>query len=542
MEDHMSDSKLLRGTFILTAGTFLSKFLGMIYIIPFFLIVGEQGGALFQYGYTPYAIFISMATMGVPLAVSKFVSKYNALGDYETGRQLFRTGLVVMFATGFIAFLLLFLTAPLLAPYIISENNAGNTIEDITAVIRMVSVALIIVPAMSIIRGFFQGHQSMGPTAVSQVVEQIVRIAFLLVSSYIVLNVLNGKLATAVGFATFGAFVGALGGMVVLGLYWRKRKNHLNELLQSSTTKTNMTKKEMMKELFSYAGPFVFVGLAIPLYQVVEQFTFNRALGTENAESVFAYVHYYGHKLVMIPVSLATGFALSLIPAVTKSFTAGNHVHLKNQINQTIQAVFLLILPAVIGLSVLAYPAFTVFFTVSEIGASLLRWYAPVALLFSLFTVTAAILQGINQQRYAVISLFLGFLFKVTMNSLFIQSFGAVGSIVTTAIGFTISVLFNLIMIGKHTDVDYNKILRRTMLIVIFTFLMAITVSGIQWGLSNWITFEDGRGASSVILFISIPFGAGIYFFLSWRSSLLSHILGHRISFLKKRNRNTIKS
>lgn len=88
----MSDSKFLRGTLIVTLGTFLVKFLGMIYVFPFHALVGTEGGTLYTYGYIPYTIFLSIATAGVPLAVSKFVSKYNALGDYKTSRRMFRLG------------------------------------------------------------------------------------------------------------------------------------------------------------------------------------------------------------------------------------------------------------------------------------------------------------------------------------------------------------------------------------------------------------------------------------------------------------------
>src|SRR5690625_519720 len=111
----MSSSKFLRGTMILTLATFLSKFLGMIYIFPFAAMVGQQGLALYQYGYQPYTILLSLATLGVPMAVSKFVSKYNALGDYRTGYRLFRSSLLMMTLTGLVAFLLLFLMAPTIA-------------------------------------------------------------------------------------------------------------------------------------------------------------------------------------------------------------------------------------------------------------------------------------------------------------------------------------------------------------------------------------------------------------------------------------------
>ena len=176
--------------------------------------------------------FLFISTAGFPLAVSKFVSKYNALGDYHTGRRILKSGLLVMSIMGFIGFILLYSIAPLLAPAVLGGDTNGNTVEDVVLVIRMVSVALLVVPIMSLLRGFFQGHQSMGPTAISQVVEQLVRITFLLSASYIVIKVLDGDIATAVAYSTFAAFIGGLGGLAVLIIYWIKRKPHLDNLIK----------------------------------------------------------------------------------------------------------------------------------------------------------------------------------------------------------------------------------------------------------------------------------------------------------------------
>lgn len=162
-------SKLLRGTFVLTLGTYISRILGMVYLIPFSIMVGATGGALFQYGYNQYTLFLNIATMGFPAAVSKFVSKYNSKGDYETSRKMLKAGMSVMLVTGMIAFFILYLSAPIFAEISLGgKDNNGLTIDHVVYVIRMVSLALLVVPIMSLVRGFFQGHQMMGPTAVSR--------------------------------------------------------------------------------------------------------------------------------------------------------------------------------------------------------------------------------------------------------------------------------------------------------------------------------------------------------------------------------------
>ena len=117
------------------------------------------------------------------------------------------------------------------------------------SVIRAVSFALIIVPFMSLIRGFFQGHQSMGPSAVSQVVEQIVRVAFLLIGALVVLKVFHGSVVTAVQVATFAAFVGAIGSLIVLLWYWYKRKPYLDELLRKDKGTIQISLKSLYKSL-----------------------------------------------------------------------------------------------------------------------------------------------------------------------------------------------------------------------------------------------------------------------------------------------------
>src|SRR6185312_5514934 len=121
VRDFMS-SKLIRGTFILTLGTILSKVLGLIYVIPFYAIIGgKEQAALYQFGYVPYSIFISIATAGVPLAVSKYIAKYNALEEYAVGRKLFRSGIYVMLGTGILSFLAMYSLAPWLADLVLRD-------------------------------------------------------------------------------------------------------------------------------------------------------------------------------------------------------------------------------------------------------------------------------------------------------------------------------------------------------------------------------------------------------------------------------------
>ncbi|KIL75703.1 polysaccharide biosynthesis protein [Bacillus badius] len=531
-------SKLIRGTFILTLGTFISKFLGLFYVIPFYSIVGKEATSLYQYGYVPYTIFISIATAGVPLAVSKFIAKYNALGEYAVGRRLFKSGLVIMSITGFLAFLTMYICAPWFASIMVVDKDQIYTVDEVAYVIRAVSFALIIVPFMSLMRGFFQGHQSMGPSAVSQVVEQIARIIFLLAGAYIVLNVFNGTVVHAIGVATFAAFVGAVFGLLVLFWYWKKRKHHLNELLEKDESSADVKLFDIYSEIVVYAIPFIFVGIAIPLYQLVDTVTFNRAMAeigqAKVADTVFGIVNFSTQKIVIIPVSLATAFAMTLVPLVTSSFVSGSSDKVKKQLDQTFQVLLYLTVPAVVGIMLLAEPFYTAFYEHSSLGTDILRVYAPVAILFALFTVTAAILQGINEQRFTVFSLLVGILLKLALNIPLIKLFQGEGAIYATAIGYGASIIINLLVIRYYADYSLRSIAGKIGQIAWYNIIMAAAVLLLYFVMHPLLN-ADSKIQSTLLIAICAIAGAAVYFFFSFRSGLADALFGTRLNGLKNK-------
>lgn len=532
-------SKLIKGTFLLTFATILSKVIGLLYVIPFKAIVGD-GVTLYSYAYIPYTIFISIATAGVPLAVSKYVSKYNALGEYAVGRKLFKSGIFVMSITGIVSFMVLYAIAPILAPQIIIDADQVTKVEDVITVIRAVSFALIIVPLMSIMRGFFQGHQSMGPSAVSTVIEQIVRVAFVLAGTFVVLKIMDGDIVTAISVATFAAFIGAIGGLIVLIVYWIKRKPHLDKMLEDDKGTEDVSLIEVYKEIIQYSIPFVFVGIANPLFQLIDQFTFNRAMSmiglAQHADKAFGILNFDTHKIVIIPVSLAIAFSLTLVPSITKAFVKNERDSLHKQLDQTFQIVLFLTLPAAIGISLLAEPVYTMFYGYQSEGVEVLAVYAPVAVLFSLYAVTAAIMQGINEQRYTILSLLVGLLVKLSVNIPLVKLFEAKGAVLATALGYLAAIIINLFVIHYFARYSYRFVFRRGVLIGLFTIAMSVVTVGV-YQLITLVLSPDLRIQSIMIIVICAIVGAGVYFYLSFRSRLVYFLFGARVDQVKKKLR-----
>ncbi len=534
-------ANLIRGTFILTLGTFISKFLGLFYVIPFYSIIGgEDAAALYSYGYVPYTIFISIATAGVPLAVSKYIAKYNAIEEYAVGRKLFKSGLVLMLLTGFAAFAVMFFFAPAFAKLSLNGKETTYTIEEVATVIRAVSFALIVVPFMSLTRGFFQGHQSMGPSAVSTVVEQLARIIFLLGGAYIVIHVLDGSVTEAISVATFAAFVGAVFGLIVLYWYFFKRKKYLDELLKNDKGQADVSLVSMYSEIVLYAIPFVFVGIAIPLYQLIDQVTFTRAMSqiglADKAVSAFGILNFSTQKLVIIPVSLATAFAMTLVPMVTSSFVKGEKSTVKKQLDQTFEILLFLTVPAAVGMTLLAEPLYTVFYEYSELGTSVLQVYAPVAILFALFSVTAAVLQGINEQRFTVLSLLSGILVKLSLNIPLIKLFETNGAVYATALGYTVSIVINLMVIRFFAGYSLRPLAKKIGLIAAFNAAMAVVVIIFYVGLS-FVFSPETAGSALAIVLICAGAGAFVYFAISLKSGMLDQVFGSRLNKIKQKLR-----
>ncbi|CAM3150159.1 polysaccharide biosynthesis protein [Filibacter tadaridae] len=525
-------SNLVKGTAILTIGLFLSKALGLLYLIPLYAIVGKESIGLYQYAYIPYNIALSIAISGAPLAISKFVSKYNALGDYATGRKLMKSGMVLMVVTGILSFLVLNLLAEPIAQLVRSNKEQIFTIDQIATVIRSVSYALLAVPLMSITRGFLQGYQKFEPTSVSQLVEQIVRILFVLSGAYIVVQFLNGSSVTAINFAVFAAFIGAIAGLVVLYGYWKRYKPEFDHLLANSPPASDVSVKDMYKELFGYLLPFILVGVINPLYQFVDMITFNQAMGSIGLATVsdtyLGMLNLLTHKFVMIPVMVATGFSMALIPVITSYYAKKDQNGITRSLDQTYQIMLFLTIPLVIGLIVLSDELYLFLYEMDAVGAAILASYAPVAILFGLYSVTAAILQGIDRHKWIVFTSLLGLFFKLALNIPLIKLFETNGAILATAIGYTIAIGINIVIITKTLHYRSKMVFRRIILIGIFNLIMFISVFITLKGLTA-ISVADGKIQALLYIFICAAVGGIIYGYLSLKTGLAQKLFGDRL-------------
>ncbi|MFE5431735.1 oligosaccharide flippase family protein [Peribacillus simplex] len=477
-------SQLLRSTALLSSASLISKVIGFIYIIPFTALVGTTGYALYKYAYGPYAIMISLSTMGIPLAVSKMVAKYDSADNEVLIKKIFKSGFFLMFASGVFFFLLLYLSAPLLANIVIDENNGlGNKQEDVIFVIKMVSFALLIIPIMSFFRGFLQGFNIMGPSASSTVMEQIVRILFILIGTFISINLFDSSITNAVGIATFGAFMGGLAGLLILIVYLYKNKKVYFETLYHPTKFNSLSTKSIYKDIIANSIPFVLISLSIPIYQNIDTFTINSILlsidyNQLEAETVNSVVG-LAQILVLIPVSITTGLSMSLIPSVAKSYNEDNMVILRSTLNQSFLVLAIIILPCSLGVLILSDSLYLLCFGVNNspvLGGLILKFFAPAAIFIALQGVTSSILQSLNQHKKAIRNLLIGILIKVVLNFILPVYINEFGFIYATIAGFLVSSILNINTIHRIVNLKISLIIYKLLSIVLSSCVMIFIV------------------------------------------------------------------
>ena len=387
----MKKSTFVKGAFITTLGIIISKILGIIYVIPFHAIIGESGGALYGYAYTIYLIFMSLSTAGIPLAISRIVSEYQTLGYYNTKKRVFILGKRIAFLLGFISFVIILVFARMLAKAVLGNVTGGNSVEDVAFVIRVIGTAILIVPVLSIYRGYFEGHRFMSAPSISQVIEQIVRVLIIIFGSLVALKTFNLDLTTTVGIALFGATVGALAAYLYLVHKRLRNKAKFNERIRQ-VNEPIVTDKVIIKKIIYYAIPFIMIDVFKSIYNYVDMVTVVKGLvnlanySAVDAETIYSMLSTWANKFNMIVLSISTGVIVSLIPNVTESVVKGQEKEVNKKVNQALSILVFLTIPMTLGISFLAKAIWTLFYGESIFGASILSYYIFLGFIIGLFT------------------------------------------------------------------------------------------------------------------------------------------------------------
>lgn len=532
----MKEDSFLKGAFIATFGIVICKILGILYAIPFYSIVGEQGGALYGYAYNIYSIFLGISNAGIPLAMSKIISEYHTLG-YEKAKDRAATlGNTILTIVGIISFIILFAFADYFAYLIIGKTTGGNTVADVAFVIRIISFSILVVPIMSTFRGYFQGHKYILPTTVSQLLEQIVRVTIIIVGSFLASKIFHLSLKETVGIALFAATIGAI--VSFLYLYIKKKRYKENFLSDIKVNEPKIGDKVIVKTLMMYAVPFIMIDLFRSLYTSVDTFMLVRVLvgnysyTKDVAESVVSVFTTWGTKINMIIIALAPGIMTSLIPTITSSLAKKDYVDVRFKINQMLQVLVYLAIPMGAGLSFLAGPVWHVFYGSSTLGPQVYTYFAFVAVFTIFFTSSVTTVQLLKDYKIVFIALVSGLLTKVFLNVPLIHLFNKLGlaeyygSTTATILGYLVCTILCLDYMRRKYHVNYKETFNKSLKVIFVTIVMVLSLILIRMVLPFDV---HGRLANLAVLAIYSFIGASIYIIITHKMNLIEEIFGKKV-------------
>ncbi len=527
----MKKNTFIEGAFISTFSILICKIIGLLYVIPFYSLIGNKGGALYSYAYSIYAIFLSLSTCGIPLAISKNISEYNELGYHKAKNDVYKIGKYVILGLGLLSCLILLIFAPNIAYLIIGNVEGGNTIEDVSTAIRIVSLSLLIVPSLSVTRGYLNGHKMILPTSISEVLEQVVRVLVIVVGSFLTIKVFNLPTNVAVYIAVAGAGIGALVALIYLKL---KLKRNKDAIVNESENEPEYRKKDILKKIVLYALPFVVIDLIRSAYGMVDSFTVvktmvNLGYDVSVAETTIGVLSTWATKLNMIVASVALGFVTSLIPNIAGSAAKKDLKDVNNKINESYKTLLFVVLPMTIGLSFLAQPVWVAFYGYNSLSIGIFKYYILQAIIFCVYTIALNLAQSMNQSKISLGSLLVSFLLKVVLNIPMMKLFVMMGieayyaPIITNILVQGSITLFIMLALKHKFKFDYKDTTKAILKMILTLTIMVLILSGLSLIIPLTVTSRL-KAILTIIPYILV--GAAIYIGMSYKIGLLNDIFG----------------
>ncbi|HEM5989756.1 TPA: polysaccharide biosynthesis protein [Streptococcus suis] len=527
---------MVRGMAWLTAGNFLSRLLGVAYIIPWYIWLGEhraEANALFSMGYQIYANFLLISTAGLPVAIAKQVAKYNVLGKEDVSLYIVREFFKLMLVFGAVFAGIMYFSAPWLA-------EASGSKEKLIPVMYSLVPPLFIFPAMSILRGFFQGHHDMKPYAISQLAEQLVRVVWILASTYIIMNLGSGNYLDAVVQSTFAAFIGMIASVAVL-VWALWKQGFLVKLIHARKHKISINTSQLIMETIKDAVPIIILGLTIQLLQFIDQVTFIKVMekitNYSNSEllELYSYMAANPNKITMMILGISQSLASVAIPLITEKFVQRDLKSASKLVADNLQILFIFMIPAIVGTVLLARPLYSVFYGASEnIAITLFIWNLFLILPLGLYSVISVVLQSIFENRRGIYYFIVGMLIKIILQIPMIYMFKVYGTFISTIIGLGTMIYLFYRRVDYVLAIDKKVVIKDIVTISWISVIMGIVVLLSELILNLFIPVT-GYVSSFIHLLISGGLGIVIFVFLTLITRQIDRLIGSRAQKLRKR-------
>lgn len=519
---------IFKGALILTIAGIITKILSAFYRVPFQNIVGDIGFYIYQQVYPFYGIAIILSTTGFPVMISKILAEFSDEDDHSNEWKILSMIFLFMLFFGVIFFIFLFFGSNVLANYM------GD--KQLVLLLKVISFSFLTLPFVSILRGYYQGKNIMEPTAISQVIEQTIRVIMILLISYLFIENGYDLYVTGAG-AIFASLLGSISAFFVLFAFWKKT------FPQFPIHKADLPfkkSKPLFIRLFVYSLTICFTSMLLILIQMVDSFNLlsllqENGMGEKEAKIVKG-VYDRGQPLLQLGTIVATSFALTLVPTISRD-GKNNPQYVREKVELTFKVCFVLGAAATFGMFAIMESLNMMLFQDNK-GTNVLAIYCLSILFSSIAITTAAILQAIDKSHLPAISVLVGIGVKWILNISLVPFYATSGAAISTVIAYIVIAILNMYFIQKHSF--YFQENRSTFKIMIISFLMLGCVK-ICLNLFSLLIPVESRLTASIETFTAVFFGAWVYIMLILKWDVFHQEELSSFSFTRWRRRKFFK-
>lgn len=527
MSKERKNDFLVQGS-ILAAASIIVRLIGVVYRIPMQRIIGDEGMGYYGYAYEIYSIALILSSYSLPLAVSKLVASRTINREYKNSYRVFLSSLCIAIVVGLSSSLIVFFGADFFANVVLNSPNSALPLKVLSPTIFVFSV-------MGVLRGYFQGKNTMIPTSISQILEQVVNAGVSIIAPWLLIkNFSASKSVASYGAAggTLGTLMGALGGFFFLLVVFMAYRPILKRQLRRDKTTYQESYGDIFKLLMITIFPIILSQTVYQISGIIDSTMFGHIMANKIVpKSVQEVVHnyrqgqlytesvrgtlmgIYGNKyrlLTNIPVAIASAIGAAIVPSIAMSLIQDDYEGIKSKTHAAIKFNMVIAIPSAVGMGVLAGPILQMIFRDTYVlSANILRMGSVAIVFFALSTVTNAILQGVNKLYVPVINSAISLGIHIVL-LFFTMKFTNMGifALVIGNISFAVVVcVLNAISLAKH--ISYKQE-------VIQTFIIP-TISAILMGMVTLLAYKSlmmFTHSNTISTLLSLVIAVIVYFIL----------------------------
>lgn len=399
MDDKTSGKHIIKQGTILAAASVISRIIGMLYRSPMAAVIGDKGNGLYSFAFEIYSIALILSSYSMPLAVSKLLSARFAKKEYKNADKIYKFAYIFAAVSGMVMALILFFGAGTI------ERLSGH--EGLALPLKVLAPTVFVVAIAGTIRGFFQSRNTMMPTAVSQLAEQIINAIVSIVAAVILVRFAANEFDKArygAAGGTIGTLFGALSSLMFLVFLFVIYKPRMKKHLSHDKVGVTVSNEKVLKLIVATIVPVILSQTVYQSIGVVDGFMFGNLYKGSDSTALYGIYSSKYRLMVNVPNAISSALASSMIPSLVSLYTLKNFVEFRARLKTSVKFNMIIAFPCAFGISALSGMIMKLLFpTTDTVISGRMLMYGSVAVLFyALSTVTNAALQGMDRMRLPV--------------------------------------------------------------------------------------------------------------------------------------------